>query len=876
MKALDSVFSKATKIANSMYDSIKNINYTEPIVKTASGIVAGLVLTTAVGAGVDAVAQEKYKSNINSGKAIYASITNYESSTNKLKTIGFQDAKKYSPKEPEGDPSFIGPIEIISQYDSRFVGPIQPQGLTGEISGKLTSQLISENNPNFVGPVEPQGLIGEIGGKLNSQNIDNSDAVTSFYGDIVLDQFSPPNYTIPLTGAGSLNYYGSGDADNDGDIDFTDYSTMLSNTSDRTDVNGDGVTNTADKTMLYNYLTDQTPNLQSHWGFLSSTEKTSWLQNMLAIDLTNQHPYIPGVWECDQYTLQTVINFAGIKNIANSGINFSVYDTTKNGRFNIPIYGVSTKTSSNIAHRINSVLIGEPGNVFSQEKFIEPQTDQFVTQGSQSLNQYANISRFCHYFNTLFQQNMYGEFGILNFNINGTPTVTFQHPDLVINKPVKWTYKHIGGANPADITIDPEDSTLPSNTGQPNPAAWASTYYSDINNRTGGNYDSTYWNYDIERAWRAISDSSSLIDTTYSSHDNVNFPGRNPQTISIRDVTNPVITENTSQTSIAYSQFLANGLIKPTVTDNCGYWDSTYVVTTTQGASGTCEFYEFMATANTNAVDPTGNESNSSKNVEVYLDDSQWQFVPPTFYANYGDALDPANTGGFATATNPAGVTVDISYEDSSTQNSDPSVCEHYNFEVWRGWDATTQPCENVIEATQAIFVSETEPPIWTEFPDSPFYVNYGESIHPDHTGWPEGEDPISNMPVVKNWYDSITSSTTTQIYFDRHWSLADICSTSTGDSVQQIIQDVMPGIPESQQDKEFMIYPNPTTGQAHIKMNNSNSGIIKVTDLAGRTLEEILVNKGVEEVIYDASRLNPGMYLINLGKETEKLLKVN
>ena len=853
MKAIDSVFSKATKVANSMYNDIKNINYAESVEKIARGMMAGLFLYATVGPSISAVAQENYSSNLGS-KAIPSSSINYEAIPSNIQAISLEDAQKYVPhKEP-----------IIKEAENAVQIPDSSYFSTPDSMYSYT-ETKSENKRSQ----EKQG--------------NNLDAVVSFDGDEVLDQFSPPNYTIPLTGAGSLNYYGSGDTDNDGDLDFADHSTMLSNPSDRTDVNGDGVTNTADKTLLYNYLTDQIPYLQGHWGFLTSTEKTSWLQNMLAIDLTNQHPYIPGVWECGEYARQLMINFTGIENIANSGLDFSLYDTTDNARFNIPLYQVATKTSANVAHVVNSDLKGNPGNVFNQEEFTEPQTDQIVTPGNQSLNQFANIRRFCYYYNTTLQQYVYGDYPLINYtNINTNPTVSWQNPDLVVSKPVKWTYIHPGGANPADITIDPEDSTNPSNTGQPNPASWASTYYSDVSNRTGGNYDSTYWNYDIERAWKAISDSSSLIDTTYSSHDATNFPGLDPQTISVRDVTNPVVTENTTQTSISYSQYIQNGLIKPTVTDNCGYWDSTYVITTTQGSSGTCDFYEFMATATTIASDPTGNQTTSAKNVEVYLDDNQWTYFPANTSLPYWIPTTMENIGGPATAMNPAGPGVGVTWIINSTQNPDTTTCENVNYLDDVVYTATDSVCGSSIQGTQAVTKYKPMSLICTNLNtiQDTFYIGKTDPKDPPNVWEPEYVD------TLKTWYSTGYSYTDELVHVsqtDSTWLRTFtgeeyVCNTTMSGPSHILIRDLEVGITEQKQEDLFTIYPNPTTGQAHIKMNNSNQkpGIIKVTDLAGRTLEEILVNKGIDEIIYDASRLNPGIYLINFGNETEKLLKVN
>ncbi|MBC8501500.1 MAG: T9SS type A sorting domain-containing protein [Nitrosopumilus sp.] len=311
------------------------------------------------------------------------------------------------------------------------------------------------------------------------------------------------------------------------------------------------------------------------------------------------------------------------------------------------------------------------------------------------------------------------------------------------------------------------------------------------------------------------------------------------------------------------------------MTDNCGYWDSTYVVTTTQGTG--CSFYEFVATATTTAWDPTGNQSVSSKDVSVYLDQTQWPYVPPTWDINFWENWqDPANTGGMAVASNPApGVTVDVTFVDSTNQNPDTTQCDHNEFGVWRKFWGVTQPCQDSSFVVQYIGVHDTIPSIWTGFPVNPLYVPYPQSIHPDNTGYPSGEDTITGMPATSTWVDSITNQTSTQVDIDRYWTLWDQCMTPTDDSIQVIYQEVMPGTPEQPKKQPIVVYPNPTQNLVHVKFNDikARPEKIQISNLLGKTLEEIMVDP-VEEVEYNASHLPDGMYIMSIGNKKRKFIK--
>ena len=729
----------------------------------------------------------------------------------------------------------------------------------------------------------------------DSKTINYSDAITNFYGDQVVNPFEQPNYTN--AGNFTLDYYGSGDADGNNIRNWEDYDAMVTGTTnDRTDVNGDGFTNTQDENLLYDYLTDQIPYISgADWNFSTTAEKTNWFEKMLAIDLTDQIPYVPGQWECDQYAMQTMINFSGIENIANSGINFNTYDTTMNARFNLPIYRVSTRTSSNVAHAIVAVVVSEPSNNFSNIKFYEPQDDSQAFVNGPSLNNYANLNRYCYFFHETLQQYMYGSFPVLNFNITGTPTVTFQHPDWVVNKPVEYDYINIGGQGPSDINLEYQvafenQNPLPSVSGDvTGNAAWSSRFYSDSTNRVGTTNDSTFFNFNVWRDFWAISDSSALIDTMYMTND-TRYTCDDAQLIEVRDTEDPNIARNQTIYSMLYSEWLANGIALSTITDNSNYWDSTHVQTNTQGAAGTCDFYNFVVTDSTTAWDPTGNLSTDVFTVNVSIDSDQWDYFPGPYSLLYTLPATPENTNGPATAINPAGPQVDVTWDTISYQNPDPNSCEHYNYPLDMIYTKTNSICTNMSsDSIQPITKYKPNALVSTNSPPDTIYIGKEDPKDPPNVWEPTYSDTLEpQFPTSYTYEDFLENVTATDSTWRREFTgYEDVCNTSIAGPNHILVRDLTVGINEGGLKKELKrdyvkAYPNPTKGKVKLEYDVSKLEKIntEVYDLTGRLIEyfQDQVFPGENQIELDLSRLANGTYFIqnSIGGEifeTEKIV---
>jgi hypothetical protein len=697
----------------------------------------------------------------------------------------------------------------------------------------------------------------------------------SFYGDQVLNPFAQPNYVPPAginPGDFHLKYYGSGDMDNNDSLSWNDYSLIQSGLQiDEGDIDGDGApSTTADVNLFYNYMIDQTSYLLGHWELLQTqAEKINWLENTLAIDSTNFIPPGPN-WDCTQYRMQTLINFAGIENISNSGINFNIYDTTQNARVNISMYDVATRSINNIAHSINSIIVGNNPLDFNDWYFIEPQNDARVYPGDPSMHpdSYANIKRYCYFYHELLQDTIYCSFPVIYFDLqNGNASVFSYHPDLILTRPEELTHVNISGELPPDTTINCEEPTTVA--GFPITQDWATTYYSDSTNQIGGVWDSTYYNYTIWRDHWAKSDENIIIDTTYGTLD-TRF-NRPPQNIYVQDTTKPEFTYVYNGNPMFYTNYIAGGIPLSQGTDNSGQYMINRTQTSTQGTDPfSCDFYTFSVDIVDSIYDPSNNNDTTSFTTPIELDPNQFSLVPAPFTANYGDPLDPGNTGGYAMAFNPSGVGVEISYNDNSNQNPDTTICEHYNYDLNRIWTATDTVCYSFIDSLQPIYVIKPNSLVCTYFPDSTT-ISRDDPIDPWFTGEPLYSDTLVYwFPTGYDYWDELISASPTDTIWHRHFNgIEYICYTTTPDSIHVITRDLTIGIGDNKQNgKSFLvkIYPNPTNNFINVYCNKEC--LLEIYDITGRKL--LYSNSTTTDI----SQLSKGIYILLIKDKQGVLLE--
>jgi hypothetical protein len=282
---------------------------------------------------------------------------------------------------------------------------------------------------------------------------------------IGMDPYSQPDIHMDL-GKNKYEYYGSGDVNNDEEINYADVSAMQNGIkNDMADIDGDGTPSTAnDQQILIDYLNGNIDNLPSNWNHLNGIEKRSWLEKMIAIDKVDENPYIAftgnnqdSVYDCGMFSREALINFFGVDSLDNYiyAYKYSSRHGDENARFNIPVYMTFNKVTPGIeppagteptGHNINAILVGpddttryqeDPTN-FNHWYFFEPQTDEEVHPGDFSMNpnKPVKIMWWGYDQNWANEGNAFGYNSIVEFDLqNGQATTTWVHPWLLTSNP---------------------------------------------------------------------------------------------------------------------------------------------------------------------------------------------------------------------------------------------------------------------------------------------------------------------------------------------------------------------------------------------------------------------------------------------------------
>ena len=200
-------------------------------------------------------------------------------------------------------------------------------------------------------------------------------AASAPYGTLAWDGHNPFHHPAATT-----DYYGSGDADNDGNLTDDDVllaqemATGTKQPSARADVDGNGVVNATDVARVNGALNGDT--LPAWWDQLSGqAARNAWVDKFLALDRTDEHIYEPSWFVCSDFAIQMYINGAFYR----GDLSLTEYSGGPT-RFNLPLYDV-TVIGPSYGHGINAILIGDDPLNFDDWRFLEPQTDQDVHPG---------------------------------------------------------------------------------------------------------------------------------------------------------------------------------------------------------------------------------------------------------------------------------------------------------------------------------------------------------------------------------------------------------------------------------------------------------------------------------------------------------------
>jgi hypothetical protein len=240
---------------------------------------------------------------------------------------------------------------------------------------------------------------------------------------------------------------------------------------------------------------------------------------------------------------------------------------------------------------------------------------------------------------------------------------------------------------PVNVTIECDESTLPTNTGMASATdacdPSATITYDD--QTTPGTCPQEYT---ISRTWIATDDCGNSTACV--------------QTIVVEDTTPPVITCPTVVSPIECPNTPTFGIA--TATDNCDPGVS--ITFNDQTTPGACP-QEYSVTRTWTATDDCGNTSSCSRTIFVTDNTPPLITCPVNVTIECDESTLPSNTG-MASATDICDPAVTLTYDDQSS----PGTCPQ-EYTISRTWIATDD-CGNSTACVQTIVVEDTTPPVIT------------------------------------------------------------------------------------------------------------------------------------------------------------------
>jgi len=244
---------------------------------------------------------------------------------------------------------------------------------------------------------------------------------------------------------GDLLWYGSGDADSSGLVDWDDHYAMQQGVqNDMADVDGDGFPSTAnDQQILEDKLNGVTHYMPAYKNsFQDFSEMHSWNQNIWEIDQLDTTTWVYNEYVSGDFGRETYIRNFGYFDTSDVNIP-QEYDLSVNARFNQPVYYVSIFNPNGAGHGMNMMfknpeIITNDSLSIENCYLIEPQEDGLdIGTNNWSV---PNGTRIKIYGIEGFYDNgaqiSYPIAAFQDNDNNGTFELYGQNPNLVLSKPV--------------------------------------------------------------------------------------------------------------------------------------------------------------------------------------------------------------------------------------------------------------------------------------------------------------------------------------------------------------------------------------------------------------------------------------------------------
>lgn len=671
-----------------------------------------------------------------------------------------------------------------------------------------------------------------------------------------LNPYSQPNIHI-AEGRGVLDFYGSGDVNNDGDVNQKDVDDLYAGViNDRGDVDGDGqAIMQSDGPMLQDYVDGKIAHLPGKdWNHLNSSQKIDWLKKMIRIDGYHANPH-EFFRVCGNYVNQAEISFRGMQDAATSKlVTEKGLSAEHNARFNIPLYNVTTVISdgngSEVAHAVAAVLVGtDEAGQYGEDPTNDSHWYFWDPWGDAELgNEFSGPDTEGRLFpgDLHLRYNAFIKQDIKTLNYQGFHIATFDFPENDGN--VTFSYGAHGKdgkliePNPNKPILPPQDTEAPVISVSDWDADFIhgksiESYVADHPASATDNMDANpaieYSNSSTQTSAGILTDVNYSITSNVTATDSAGNFSNTSYVISVQDneaPTGSLSSNNATGEDGENPTDIARGLVQNVADNSIIAVDTTF---TQRLIDETDESYNYSV--NVGLVDIAQNETNlGNANISIakpVIVDNEAPVISSTdASANfvYGKSIDDYVADHPASATDNMDESPTVSYQLSSTKTNDGSLTD-VNYNITANVTATDD-AGNSSSDSYNIFVEDNEAPT-------------GSLSSTDVTG-EIGSNPTdiarelvrnvadnSRLPVDTSFTESLISETETKYNYSVNVGLTDVAGNKTnlGDVSLSIAKEFNPitGFDDQYSEITFLPYPNPTSRYFKIDFGSVNKDAV-------------------------------------------------